>query len=138
MALVDFKIYTDAGLTNELSGNIVTVHNNDGTTGNIDRAYYIGSTVVGKTLQTAVNGGVDQIVLSLLDSNVAANTPAVTDFKLALTLLGLDAATAGAPLNLGTTILSDIANALPFYVRISKPDGAGIEISLETNELEEL
>lgn len=138
MALVDFKIYTDAGLTTELAGNIVTVHNNDGTTGDIDRSYYIGSTVAGKTLQTAVNGGVDQIVLSLLDSNVAAGTPDVTDFKLALTLLGLDSAIAGAAIDLGTTILADVANALPFYVRISQPAAAGIEISIETNNLEEL
>ena len=138
MALVDFKIFTDAGLTTELSGNIATVHNNDGSTGNIDRVYYYGSTDVAKTLQTAVNGGVDQINVALADSNVVAATPDVADIKLALTLIGLDSAVAGAALDLGVSIAGGIANAVALYVRFSKPDGAGIELSFETNNLEEL
>lgn len=138
MALADFKIYTDAGLTTELSGNIGMVHNNDGSTGNVDRVYYFGSTNAAKSLQTFVNGGVDQINVALADSNVAAGTPEVTDIKLATTLLGLDSAIAGAALDLGVSIVGGIANAVALYVRYSKPAGAGIELSFETNNLEEV
>ena len=48
-----------------------------------------------------------------------AKTHEVAEIKLATSLAGLDSATAGASLNLGTTLLSTSGNAIPVHVRIT-------------------
>ena len=62
------------------------------------------------------------------------------EYKLALTAGGLAGATAGASLNLGTTILSGAGNALAVWTRATNPD-ANIQdeamIRHETNALRE-
>lgn len=137
MALSIFGIFTDAGLTSALVGNTLFSHNNDGSTGNIDKILYIGSNTGGAVLETEVNPGVDQINLSITDSNASAGTPKVADLKLALTLLGLDTAVAGAALDVGTTVDGGVVNALPIYIRGSKADGSGTDLQIVTNALVE-
>ena len=44
------------------------------------------------------------------------------EVKLATTQAGLAGATAGAGLNLGTTLLSGVGNATPVWVRVTNPD----------------
>lgn len=50
---------------------------------------------------------------------LVAQKHATTEIKLALTAAGLDAATAGAALNLGTTINGGVANAVEINVRVT-------------------
>jgi len=137
MALSIFDIFTDAGLTTPLAANLLFSHNNDGSTGNIDKIIYIGSQTDPATLQTEINPGVDQIALSITDSDAGVGTPKPADLKLALTLVGLDTAVAGDPLNLGVLISGGVANALPVYIRGTQADGAGTDLNIVTNSLVE-
>ena len=137
MALVFFGVYLDAGLTTPLSGDIKFSHNNDGSTGDVDKVVYIGSTNSAKILQTVVNPGVDQITLTINDSDAGAGTPKPADVKLALTAAGLDSAVAGDPLNIGVSVAGGVAGAVAIYIRGTKADGAGLDITLETNFVDE-
>jgi len=62
------------------------------------------------------------------------------EVKLATTQAGLAGATAGAGLNLGTTLLSGVGNATPVWVRVTNPD-ANIQdqtmLKVETNDVRE-
>ena len=137
MVLEKFKIYTDALLTQPLAGNLIYVHNSDGSTGNVDKVLYIGSVDAGFSLKTTANPDIDAIVLTLADNDVNANTPKVLDIKLSLNQAGLDAATAGAALNIGTSIAGGAANAIAVYIRSSEPDGVGVDLTVSTNEVTE-
>lgn len=56
----------------------------------------------------------------------------ITEVKLALTAIGLDTAVAGDPLNLGTSILSEVAEALPIHIRVDDDTEAlGIETEIQ-------
>lgn len=55
---------------------------------------------------------------SVIWTLVAEDSP-ITEIKLALTSGGLDTATGGAALSLGSTILSGVANAVEFHMRIT-------------------
>ncbi len=63
-----------------------------------------------------------------------------SEAKLATTQAGLAAATPGAGLNLGTTLLSGVGNATPIWVRAVTP-GANIQdqtmLTFETNDVRE-
>jgi hypothetical protein len=50
---------------------------------------------------------------------LVSTTSSVNEMKLASTSIGLDSATAGASLTLGTIILSQPVNAVLFYVRVT-------------------
>lgn len=118
--MATFKIFQDAGLTTEFAGPIINTQNADGTTPDQDYTFYIGSTDVGKTMRTKINPGVDDILLTITDTT-PANGPEAVDVKLATTLIGLDSAVGGASLNLGSSILSEVVNAVQFFVRIAGP-----------------
>lgn len=63
-----------------------------------------------------------------------------TELKLALSAAGLDTAVAGDPLNLGTQILSEAANAVAVYIRADDATdtvGTETELSLVTNTVRE-
>ena len=137
MSLVFFGIFLDPGLTTPLSGNIKFSHNNDGSTGDVDKVIYIGSTNSNKILQTVVNPGVDQIVLTINDADAGAGTPKPADVKLALTAAGLDSAGAGNSLNIGVSVAGGVAGAVPVYIRGSKADGAGLDLTIDTNNVKE-
>lgn len=143
MSLSTFKVYNDAALTSEFTGELTMDQAIDGSTGDLDRVLYIGSTASGKTLQTLVNPGVDQINLSITDTTVSpGNGPEASDLKLATTLAGLDSATAGASLDLGAAVSSGVGNAQPVYIRQATPTVAtefdDVEITLVTNSLREI
>lgn len=111
-----FKVYQDSSLTTELT-TLAKNFSSDGSTGYLDTVVYIGSTVASKKLQKASNPGVDQIVVSVVDSNGATGQLA-TNVKLASSSGGLAGATGGASLNIGTQILSGSVNAYPLWIRI--------------------
>ncbi len=134
-----FNLYHDAALTNPIeSGDpLVTEHNADGSTGRVDVLVYFGSPDATKQAQANSDPGVDQIVLSIADAD-GANGHDPTVIKLATTQAGLDAATPGAPLNLGTTVQGGAANAVPVWVGVT--EGAQSvtnwsDLSLQTNQL---
>jgi len=132
--------YSDAGLLTPFAGPLSVTQKADGSTGPVDNLLYLGSTVAGRKFQADSNPGIDTILVSIGDL-----TPAVghlpAEVKLATTLLGLDSAVAGAALNLGTEILSEVANAQEIYIRVDDATmvvGTEIDLFFNTNLLVEL
>jgi hypothetical protein len=137
--MATFKVYTNSSLTTEFTGSLNAIQNVDGSSGPVDFQLWIGSTASGKTLQADSDPGVDQITLSVVDASPSTGHPA-SEVKLATTLGGLATATGGAALNLGTTILSLVANAVTFWVRVEDSTnvvGTSTELSVTTNTLRE-
>lgn len=133
--MATFKVYNDANLTSEFTGSLTANQNVDGSTGMQKFQKWIGSTAVGKTLQAESNPGVAQIVLSIVDAAPGSGHPA-TDISLALTSVGLDSATPGASLNLGTSILSGVVNAKEFWIGMEDSTGVvgtSTELTVQTN-----
>ena len=115
-----FGLFLDSALTQP--ANVVTL-TEDITTGTpTDKHLYFGSTATGTKCQANSNPGTDQITISLTDSTPGAGHP-TTDIKLALTQVGLDAAAAGAALNLGSTVNSGTANAVSVWLRFTDSTG---------------
>lgn len=117
-----FAIYHDAALTQPANGanKLVCPQASDGSTGAYDTSVYVGSTDTAgsKQLRAASNPGVAQLQIAPVDAAGGSGSPA-TDIKLSLSAGGLATATGGAALNLGTTILSGVANAVRVYVRVT-------------------
>ncbi len=131
--------YQDAGLTVSLS-RIDALQASDGNAVAVDRVIYLGSTVSGKKFQDAVDPGAEPIVLSVVDSLTGLQVPSNT-LRLALSGGGLDAATPGAAINLGTELLSGTGNALPVHVRVDAiaiAAGAYDNLSLVTSDTMEI
>jgi hypothetical protein len=134
-----FALYTDASLTQQLSGNVIFVEHIDHSLLPADIVLYVGSTEAGKKLQAASDPGVDQIVVTLADSAPGAGHE-TTEIKLATTQAGLDTAVAGDPLNLGLEILSGTANAAQIWIRsrdATGQQGNSTELSISSNALHE-
>ena len=97
-----------------------------GTTGGTEPTW---PTTIGATV---TDNGITWTCLAFED------TP--NEVKLATTQAGLAGATAGAGLNLGTTLLSGTGNATPVWVRVTNPD-ANIQdqtmLHVETNDVRE-
>lgn len=132
------KVYADAALSSVVhSPNIL--QKLDGTTGPVDFVFYFGSALSGKRIQALSNPGVDNVVLSVADAD-GASGQSLAAVKLALTKAGLDTATAGASLTLGTQILSGPDGAVPVHVRVQATllaAGTYEGLSLNTNDLVE-
>lgn len=108
-----WQFYADAGLTTPLTQGGVTQISNGPA---VDSLIYFGSTAAGTKLQAATDPGVDPVTLEALDSAPATGI-AATALRFALSAAGLDSATPGAALVLGTTLLSGAVNAVPVFVR---------------------
>lgn len=106
-----FGFYRDAGLTVPIS----TDYRHFSTQG--DRLLYFGNPASGFQLMDSADPGVAQMQISITDSDGAGTNFAVDNVVISLTSGGLDSATPGDPLNIGTVILSGSANAVPVYVR---------------------
>lgn len=132
------KAYADAALSSVIY-NPNIFQKSDGSTGPVDLVLYLGSVLSGKLIRAQSNPGVDQISLSIVDS-APGSGQSDTSVKLALSPAGLDVATGGTALLLGTQILSGAENALPVYVRVQASSlsiGAFNNLSLKTNALVE-
>ena len=79
---------------------------------------WFGSTTTAVKAQVTSNPGVTPITLTPTDANSGGGEPA-TAIKLATTQGGLSSATAGAALSIGATVTSGIANAFPFWIRLT-------------------
>ena len=138
MSLSKFNFYQDPGLTNIITEPLEFIHNNDGSTPQIDRVVYLGSPLGSAYLETKQNPGFDQITLSIDDAVIAAGTPKSLDLKLSSSFIGLDTAVAGDPLLAGVKIDGGVPNALSIYIRATVPDGLGLDLSITSNELAEI
>lgn len=110
-----WKLYADAGLTNDVSSAIPVAQVAGGSA--TDVLVYFGNPTAGATLQAASSPGSDPITLTPSDSASGSGVEA-SMIKLATSAAGLDSATAGAALSLGTSLTSGVGNAVPIYVRI--------------------
>ena len=134
--MATFQLWTDSALTNPLPNPVPFVQSTDGAIAPVDLQIWAGLTDAGRIVQAESNPGVDQIQIMPFDSAVGSGF-STSGVKLALTQGGLDGATAGAALNLGTSISSGSANAVSFWVRITSSGGierVETDVSLKSND----
>lgn len=130
-----FAFYADAGLTTLATGGAAIA--SIGSTA--DRVLRFGSPATDKTLQAASNPGTDPITITPTDGAPGSGIEA-SAIRLALSAAGLDSATPGAALNIGTTLNSGTAGAVTVYVRTARGSlgiGNYADLSLVTNAVVE-
>ncbi|RLA46001.1 MAG: hypothetical protein DRR06_06040 [Gammaproteobacteria bacterium] len=144
MALT-FKLYTDAALTQEQAGNLVAVQNSDGSTGGVTHQLWLGSTgsvgddAVDRKIQADSDPGIDELQILVVDSAQGSGHEK-EEVKLGLDETAAGLATPGAPLDLGVTIQSSVANAISFFIIITDATGTvgtSTELSIDTNVFRE-
>lgn len=111
---ITFGWYANAGLTSPLTRSDFV---RSGVAGPVDRVVYFGSPAAGRQLQNAADPGVDPLQVELADGDDGVGVDPA-EVSLALSAAGLDAATPGVPLVIGTTLLSGPANAVAVHVRV--------------------
>ena len=128
--------FLDPALIQEVVAPIAVTQKNDGSTGPLVFHLWLGNPEDGWAYQAASAPGVDDIQISVTDSNPGSNHES-TEIKLAATQPELASAVAGDPLPIGLSLQSGIAGAYEFWVEIN--DATGVvqtvtELGLETNE----
>lgn len=134
-----FDIYTDTGLTSAAPSPLQVSHNSDFSDNPQDFQYYIGSLDADRKIEANSNPGVDNIVISVADTSPASGHE-TTEILLATTQLGLDSATPGASLTVGTSVTSGTGNKYEFWVRVVNAVstvGISTELSFTTNSVKE-
>lgn len=128
-----FKFYADAALTTELTQVLADSISHE-------FPVYFGSVAADKQVQASSDPGVDQITVTPADANPGTGHE-VAEVKFALLQGDLDAATAGAGVNLGVTIASGVGNAAVFWVRLtdatSAAPGVDNDLSFDLNSIDE-
>lgn len=144
MALT-FKIFSDAALTTEQSGNLVATQNSDGSTDPIEFQLWLGSLgsaggdTTDRKVQADSDPGVDAINLVPTDAD-PGNGHEVAEIKIATLQAGLAGATPGALLALAATLTSGTVNAVEFWVSVDDATGVvgtSVELSVDTVLLRE-
>lgn len=135
-----FGWFVDAGLTTEKTDPLTVTQQSDGSTGPVDNVLYFGSNSDTTKVQADSNPGIDNVEVQVGDTAPGSGHE-TTEVRLATTLAGLDVATPGGSLILGTEVLGGVSNAVEVYIRYE--DGTGqvgttIELFIETNELLEV
>jgi hypothetical protein len=136
------KFYHDAALTQEVTA-LNPINPSMDALGTIvpyvDKQVWLGSTTADMRYRALSNPGVDQIIVDVVDSGSGTGEPD-TAIKLSLTSGGLAGAVAGASLNVGTQILSGVANAVSVWIRYDDQTGVVgnyTDVYPETNDLHE-
>lgn len=128
-----FGFYKDAGLTVPIS----TDYRHFSTQG--DRLLYFGNPASGFQLTDSADPGVGTMQISITDSDGPGTNFSVENVVISLTSGGLDSATPGDPLDIGTVVLSGSANALTVYVRFlgidSEPNGDYLDLGLDISDV---
>lgn len=128
-----FGFYKDAGLTVPIS----TDYRHFSTQG--DRLLYFGNPASGFQLTDSADPGVGTMQISITDSDGPGTDFSVENVVISLTSGGLDIATPGDPLDIGTVVLSGSANALTVYVRFlgidSEPNGDYLDLGLAISDV---
>lgn len=111
-----FDFWNDAALTDPVDPLTFT-HATDDSLPFVKKRTFFGSPAASKQVRAASDPGNDQITVTVIDPNVPDGfNPA--HVKIALTEVGLDTATPGAPLDIGVVVLSGIANALEVWFQV--------------------
>lgn len=132
------KAFNDVALSSQAT-KLSTLQRSDGSTGPVDYTIYLGSTIPGKRFRAASNPGIDEIAVSIVDTDPGGGQ-SVAAVRLARTAEDLDSATPGAPLNIGTEISSGAGNAVEVHIRIEADNldaGTYSDLSLMTSPLVE-
>lgn len=127
-----WKFFADQGMTTQLASLPLQAAD---TGGSADAVVYFGSTASGRTLQAASDPGTDPITITPIDADGGAG-PAASALRLALSPAGLDGATPGAAVSVGTSLAS--GDAVAVYLRLTlgaTAVGAYADLSLATNAL---
>lgn len=111
---MSWAIYADPGLT-ALADPVDLIQAEGGAAA--DFLVYLGNPVASRKLQKGSAPGVDAVTLALEDS-AGGSGLATTVIRLAITAPALASATPGAALEVGTTLLSGVAGAVPIFVRV--------------------
>lgn len=125
-----YKFYHDAAGLQEITAE--NSYNANYHTPKSDYIYLRTNSPLYAGAQADSNPGVDDVVVTPVDTGVGGSQP-ITNVKLATSLAGLDAAVAGAPLNLGPSI----GPVTPVAVRYtpSGAEGVSTNIVFRTNAL---
>jgi hypothetical protein len=113
---ITLGFYADAGGTTLAASPLPLVQDSTGILSPALATVYLLSNASGKKFQAVSNPGVDQVQVMIDDQSPLSGQPA-TAIKLALSEAGLSSAIAGAPLSIGVTVLSGVANAIPVWVQ---------------------
>lgn len=115
-------LYTDAGCESAVGASVSLGAYTDHTEGAQDLVFYLAdiesdpTDAGGFERVDQTDPGVGSIVMSIADANPGTGQ-AASEYKLASTSEGLDSATAGASLSLGTSITAGASGAVAIYVR---------------------
>lgn len=120
--MATFQLWLDSALTTPAPNPLPFVQSTDGSIAPVDLQLWAGLTDASRIVQEKTNPGVNQIQVMPFDTAVGSGF-STSGVKLALTQVGLASATAGAALDLGLSISSGSANAVPFWVRITSSGG---------------
>ena len=135
---ISFRFYADPDLTEPVD-RLTSVHLVEGSDP-VDQRVYFGSLTPARKVQDASEPGVAEVAISVVDAAPGeGHEPSAV--RLATTQAGLDVATPGAPLALGSEVLSGAAAAIEIWVRTVDETGvvaASEELSLTTQSLVEL
>ena len=115
-----FKLFKDSGLTQAFVPGTDFI--GPVTNPPEDFVLYLGSNTAANKIEADSDPGVDQITVSITDSDPGNNLED-TDVKLALSNAGLTGATGGADLDLGTVINGGVGNAVAIHIRVSYSGG---------------
>lgn len=128
--------FTDSGLSTPAS-RLSSLQATDGSAPVVDSVVYLGDPDASREWRAASDPGVDDIVVSLEDSESGASLlPSV--FRLATTQGGLTAATPGAALTIDTAIIGGTSGAATVWLRCdTNTHAAGLfdNLSLAVNPL---
>lgn len=121
--MAGWKLYTDSACTTEFGGTLELTHYTDLSDNPQDTVLYFADVdddpddngIIKK--EAAADPGVDPILISVTDADVGSGHEA-GEVTLAATASDLDVNTAGASLDLGTTILSGLSNAQEVHLRV--------------------
>jgi len=124
-----FGFYLDANLTQPVNMNtpISIVLNTTGGGAYIDIQLWFGSPDTTKKCQAASNPGVDQITITINDTNPTIHQadPNVGPYwVLALNQADLATNPKNNSIDIGTEVLGGVANAKSFWLRIFEPEQA--------------
>jgi len=141
-----FGFYLDENLTQPVNLNtpINVVLNTAGGGAYVDIQLFFGSPDGTKKCQAASNSGVDQITITIRDTNPTIHNPDPTDgpyWVLALNRSELDTNPKNNSIDIGTEVLGGVANAKSFWLRIFEPEQAPSiweDWILTTNEILEV
>lgn len=128
---MSFQFWNDAALT--VAGASNPVQQSDNSIAPVQEQKWLGRPDGNFLYQADSNPGVDNIVISIVSSGAGQPTTAI---KLAITQAGLATATAGAPLTVGTSMQSGVANAFTFWAQYDDAllvAGTYANLSLKTN-----